>query len=116
MPNGTRSRDTAATFRAEPKKIKETAMSDADNSRFVMRDRHWHPKGLTPDYKTSITRSPRQALVSIPQSISEATGPDFSHLQFGKHDADLLLNFNTGSLPVGERIILSGRVLDQYGK
>ncbi len=40
-------------------------MSVADNSRFVIRDRNWHPKALTPDYKTSILRSPRQALVSI---------------------------------------------------
>jgi len=91
-------------------------MSELDTSRFVIRDRNWHPKALTPDYKTSITRSPRQALVSIPQSISETTGPDFSHLKMGEHDNDLLLNFNTGSLPIGERIIVSGRVMDQYGR
>lgn len=29
-------------------------MSDADSSRFVIRDRNWHPKALTPDYKTSV--------------------------------------------------------------
>ncbi|WP_122207036.1 protocatechuate 3,4-dioxygenase subunit beta [Pseudomonas viridiflava] len=91
-------------------------MPVADNSRFVIRDRNWHPKALTPDYKTSILRSPRQALVSIPQSISEASGPDFSHLTFGQHDNDLLLNFNNGGLPIGERILLAGRVCDQYGK
>ncbi|HCP29937.1 MAG TPA: protocatechuate 3,4-dioxygenase subunit beta, partial [Pseudomonas sp.] len=49
-------------------------MSELDTGRFVIRDRNWHPKALTPDYKTSITRSPRQALVSIAQSISETTG------------------------------------------
>ncbi|RMN69495.1 Protocatechuate 3,4-dioxygenase, beta subunit [Pseudomonas syringae] len=98
------------------KKNEENAMSAADNSRFVIRDRNWHPKALTPDYKTSILRSPRQALVSIPQSISETTGPDFSHLKFGQHDNDLLLNFNNGGLPIGERILLAGRVCDQYGK
>jgi len=91
-------------------------MSDAHNSRFAIRDRNWHPKALNPNYKTSILRSPRQALVSIPQSVSETTGPDFSHLQFDRHDADLLLNFNNGGLPIGERIILAGRVTDQYGK
>ena len=91
-------------------------MSDADSRRFVIRDRNWHPTALTPDYKTSIARSPRQALVSIPQSVSETSGPDFSHLQLGKFDNDLLLNFNNGGLPVGERILLSGRVCDQYGK
>jgi protocatechuate 3,4-dioxygenase beta subunit len=85
-------------------------------SRFVIRDRNWHPKALTPDYKTSVPRSPRQALVSIPQSLSETTGPDFSHLKMGEHDNDLLLNFNHGGLPIGERIVVSGRVMDQYGK
>ena len=91
-------------------------MSDADSRRFIIRDRNWHPKALTPDYKTSVPRSPRQALVSIPQSLSETTGPDFSHLKMGEHDNDLLLNFNHGGLPIGERIIVAGRVCDQYGK
>lgn len=91
-------------------------MSALDNARFVVRDRTLHPQALTPAYKTSVPRSPRQALVSIPQSLSEASGPDFSHLKFGEHDNDLLLNFNHGGLPIGERIVVSGRVVDQYGK
>ena len=53
-------------------------MPAEDNRRFAIRDRNWHPKAFTPDYKTSIARSPRQALVSVPQSISETTGPDLS--------------------------------------
>ncbi len=91
-------------------------MSEPDTRLFVARDRTWHPAALTPDYKTSVARSPRQALISIPASLSETTGPDFSHLKFGEHDNDLLLNFNHGGLPIGERIIISGRVMDQYGK
>lgn len=91
-------------------------MTAPTDSRFVIRDRNWHPKAFTPDYKTSIARSPRQALVSLPQSISETTGPDFTHLALGKHDNDLLLNFDNGGLPVGERIMVFGRIMDQYGK
>ncbi|MDV7213212.1 protocatechuate 3,4-dioxygenase subunit beta [Azotobacter beijerinckii] len=90
-------------------------MSELDTRRFVARDRNWQPKGYTPDYKTTIARSPSQALVSIPQSLSETTGPDFTHLKMGKYDNDLLLNFNHGGLPVGERVIMCGRVIDQYG-
>ncbi|MGU2567364.1 protocatechuate 3,4-dioxygenase subunit beta, partial [Pseudomonas aeruginosa] len=60
-------------------------MHDAESRRFVIRDRNWHPKALTPDYKTSVPRSPSQALVSIPQSLSETSGPDFSHLRLGRH-------------------------------
>ena len=91
-------------------------MSSQDSSRFIIRDRNWHPKALTPDYKTSTMRSPRQALVSIPQSASESTGPNFAHLTFGEFDNDLLLNYNHGGLPIGERIILAGRVCDQFGQ
>lgn len=71
---------------------------------------------LTLDYKTSVSRSPRQALVSIPQTPSESTGPDFSHFEPGQFDNDLLLNFNQGGLPIGERIILAGRVVDPFDK
>src|SRR5690554_7931411 len=92
-------------------------MHSDQESRFVIRDRNGrHPKAYFPDYKTSITRSPRQALVSIPQSVSETTGPDFSHLGFGKHDNDLLLNFITDALLVGERIIVYGRMLELLGQ
>jgi len=91
-------------------------LNDGNNRRFVTRDRAWHPKAYTPDYKTTVARSPHQALVSIPQSASEITGPDFSHLDMGRHDNDLLLNFDNGGLPIGERLIVHGRVMDQYGK
>jgi protocatechuate 3,4-dioxygenase beta subunit len=85
--------------------------------RFVQRDRNHHPAAYTPNYKTSVARSPKQALVSL-QSVSdsELLGPDFRELKMGEHDNDLLLNFNNGGLPVGERIIMFGKVLDQYGK
>ncbi len=97
-----------------------------DNKRFVARDRSWHPPAFAPGYKTSVARSPQQALVSMQQpTVSELTGPDFSHLRMGQYDNDLLMNFRQeGSpgvaqglgLPQGERIIMFGRVVDQFGK
>lgn len=85
--------------------------------RYVARDRTWHPQAYTPAYKSSIPRSPRQALVSLQhQTASERTGPDFSRLPLGPHDNDLLLNFGTGQLPQGERIVLFGTLRDQFGK
>ena len=69
-----------------------------DNKRFVARDRNWHPPAYAPGYKTSVARSPQQALVSMQQpTVSELTGPDFSHLRMGPHDNDLLLNFRQDS-------------------
>ena len=37
---------------------------------YYQRDRRLHPAALTPDYKTSVARSPRYALISLQQSAS----------------------------------------------
>ena len=44
-------------------------------SEFFQRDRSLHPPALTPEYKTSVLRSPRQPLLSLQNSLSEVTGP-----------------------------------------
>ena len=44
---------------------------------FHQRDRDIHPPAFTPDYKTSVLRSPRMALLSLQNSLSEVTGPVF---------------------------------------
>ena len=49
-------------------------MHDAESRRFVIRDRNWHPKALTPTTRPSVPRSPSQALVSIPQSLRKPAG------------------------------------------
>lgn len=91
-------------------------MAAPPNRRFVVRDRNWHPPAYAPGYKTTVARSPRQSLVSIPQTESEIVGPDFSRFPLGEHDNDLLLNFRQDGLPIGERMVMFGRVMDQYGK
>lgn len=84
---------------------------------YYQRDRAWHPPALTPNYKTSVTRSPRLALISLQNSISEITGPVFGHNDIDPIDNDLLKNYaQAGESPIGERIILHGRVLDQNSK
>ena len=84
---------------------------------YYQRDRAWHPPALTPNYKTSVTRSPRLALISLQNSISEITGPVFGHDDIDPMDNDLLKNYaQAGESPIGERIILHGRVLDQNSK
>lgn len=83
---------------------------------FHMRDRTLHPPAYDHGYKTSVPRSPRQALLTLQQSLSEITGPTFGHGQFGEHDHDLIKNFAHGGDPVGERIILHGRVLDENAR
>lgn len=84
---------------------------------FYPRDRSVHPPAFTPDYKTSVTRSPRFALISLQNSLSEVTGPVFGHGDIDPGDNDLLSNFaKAGESPIGERIILHGRVLDENAR
>lgn len=83
----------------------------------VQRNYEWHPPALTPQYKTSVTRSPNRALLSMPQTLSEQTGPVFGHDLLGERDSDLILNHaKSGELPIGERIIVHGKVLDEFGR
>ncbi len=83
---------------------------------FIHRDRSWQPPALTPQYKTSIKRSPTHPLLSLPTTPSEETGPRFGHSLLGPLDNDLVLNYAKGDgLPIGERIIVEGRILDENG-
>ncbi|WP_102867400.1 protocatechuate 3,4-dioxygenase subunit beta [Pseudovibrio exalbescens] len=84
---------------------------------FFPRDRNWHPKPLTPDYKTSVLRSPQKPLISFDNSLSETTGPVFGHNDLGELDSDLIQNYaRSGESALGERIIVHGRVLDESGR
>ncbi|MCB1354017.1 MAG: protocatechuate 3,4-dioxygenase subunit beta [Rhodobacteraceae bacterium] len=83
---------------------------------YYQRDRRLHPPALTPDYKTSVARSPRYSLISLQQSVSEVTGPVFGHNDIDPIDNDLIKNYATAGDPIGERIIVHGRVLDEDGR
>ena len=84
---------------------------------FYQRDRSIQPPAFTPDYKTSVARSPRYSMISLQNSVSEITGPRFGHNDIDAGDNDLLTNFaSEGASPIGERIILHGRVLDENAR
>ena len=83
---------------------------------YYMRDRKHHAPALTPEYKTSVTRSPQYALLSLENSLSEITGPVFSHNDIDPLDNDLIKNYSHGGEPIGERIIVHGRVLDENAR
>lgn len=71
------------------------------------------PAYLTPEYGSTVKRSPSQPLILLPQSLSELTGPVFGHDRVSASDADLTRQ-HSGE-PLGERIIVTGRVLDEDG-
>ena len=80
---------------------------------YYQRDRAWHPPAFTPDYKTSVLRSPRRALLSLENTISELTGPVFGPERLGPLDNDLIVNYAKTGDAIGQRLIVYGRVLDE---
>ncbi|MEJ6402044.1 protocatechuate 3,4-dioxygenase subunit beta [Yoonia sp. 2307UL14-13] len=84
--------------------------------RLIPRAKNWHPPPLTPDYKTTIARAPRQPFVTLPAAETELTGPTFGHGDVGPLDHDLTRNFSAEGEPIGPRIIVHGRVTDENAR
>lgn len=83
---------------------------------YYQRDRSLQPPALTPTYKTSVARSPRLPMISLENTISEITGPRFGPADLGPLDNDLIRNYAKDGEPIGERIIVHGRVLDENAR
>lgn len=69
------------------------------------------PLHLHPPYVSSLKRAPTRPLVRIPHTLSEVTGPVFSPGSVDVKACDLTIQ--RSAPPLGERIIVSGRVLDE---
>jgi protocatechuate 3,4-dioxygenase beta subunit len=67
-----------------------------------------------PDYRSTAFRSPGKALVMPPAGLTELTGPKFGQGDVRGSDADLTAH-GSGE-PIGERIIVHGRVTDSEGR
>jgi protocatechuate 3,4-dioxygenase, beta subunit len=67
-----------------------------------------------PEYRSTGLRAPRKPLLLLPSSLSDRTGPVFGEDAVSEADADLTRQ-HAGE-PVGERIVVSGRVLDGDGR
>ena len=75
----------------------------------------FEPPYLHPDYRSTVLRAPRRPPVSLPQEwFHHLPGPAFGRVPVRKEDADLTRQHR--GEPLGERIILSGRVLDSDGR
>ena len=72
------------------------------------------PPYLVSDYVGTRTRAPQRPLILIPQTLSEITGPVYGHSDVQPEEADLTKQ-HAGE-PLGERIIVKGRVLDEGGR
>jgi len=73
------------------------------------------PDYLHAPYVSSIGRAPQKPLVSIPQTLSEVTGPMFGRDSKEQGDCDMTMAPGGGEAQ-GQRIQVSGRVLDENGR
>jgi protocatechuate 3,4-dioxygenase, beta subunit len=72
------------------------------------------PPFLYEAYRATRTRAPKRPLVPLAHTLSEITGPVYGHERVGELDHDLTRQHD--GEPLGERIILHGRVLDGDGR
>lgn len=84
---------------------------------FNKRDWNSHPPLIDKGgYKSTAMRGPSKPLVPIAQSLSELTGPAYGHDSLGPLDHDLTKNAVKDADPQGERIIVTGKVMDESGR
>jgi protocatechuate 3,4-dioxygenase, beta subunit len=73
-----------------------------------------HPSYLYSDYRSTRLRAPERPLTILPHTLTEVTGPAYGHNKVGPFDHDLTRQ-HAGE-PLGERIIVHGRVMDGDGR
>jgi protocatechuate 3,4-dioxygenase beta subunit len=72
------------------------------------------PPYIYEPYHSTAKRAPVQPLVFLPHTLSERTGPVFGNLPIAETDRDLTRQ-HTGE-PIGQRMIVEGRVVDEDGE
>jgi protocatechuate 3,4-dioxygenase beta subunit len=73
-----------------------------------------HPPLNFSGYHSSLLRAPKRQPAAIPQRLTEITGPLLGAERVTAADADLTSRH--GGEPIGERIVVTGRVLDSGGR
>jgi protocatechuate 3,4-dioxygenase beta subunit len=73
-----------------------------------------HPLLDTPEYGSTALRHPKEPLQLLPQRLTEVTGPVLGEDRVSPGDADLTRQHD--GEPIGQRIVVHGRVLEQDGR
>jgi protocatechuate 3,4-dioxygenase beta subunit len=83
--------------------------------REFIRDHDVHPPMDFAGYKSTALRHPKQPLIYLPHTVTEISGPQLRGERVtGEFDNDLTRQH--GGEPLGERITVSGRLLDTAGQ
>jgi protocatechuate 3,4-dioxygenase beta subunit len=72
------------------------------------------PPLLYPPYQSTVKRAPSKPLIRLPQNFGDLAAPVYGYLPIGETDNDLTRQ-HPGE-PLGERIVVSGQVLDEEGR
>jgi protocatechuate 3,4-dioxygenase, beta subunit len=73
-----------------------------------------HPPLLYPEYASTVLRAPKEPLVWLAHTLTEVTGPVLGDRRPGEFDHDLTRQHD--GEPLGERIIVHGRVIEEDGR
>ncbi len=72
------------------------------------------PPYLDPNYGSTVKRAPSKPLVRLEHTLTEVTGPGFADGWTGADKTDLTRQ--SKAQPIGERMIVAGRMLDEHGR
>jgi protocatechuate 3,4-dioxygenase beta subunit len=91
-----------------------SAARDTIDLRSFRRDADSHPRNDVAEYASTRLRAPRRPLVYLPHTVTEVTGPALGEGRIETGDDDLTSGHE--GEPLGERIVVHGRVLDGDGR
>ncbi len=91
-------------------------MSNTTIGSIIRGDREVFPPYLYEAYQSTRLRAPTLPLIDVPLTLTELTGPGPVISSVSPEDADLTRNAGTGGEAIGQRIIVTGRVLDDHGR
>ena len=72
------------------------------------------PPLIYPPYKSTALRSPNRPLIRLPANFSDFNAPVYGYHAIGDTDTDLTRQHD--GEPLGERIVVAGRVIDEDGR
>lgn len=79
-------------------------------------DRRVHPPHVHAPYASTLARGPKAPLLPLAHALTDVTGPVYGDGDVTDLDADLTRNAVRDAEPIGERIIVTGRVRDEAGR
>jgi protocatechuate 3,4-dioxygenase beta subunit len=83
--------------------------------KLTKRDWETHPPMIYTDYKSTRLRGPKSPLIPMDECLMDARLPVYGASNIGELDHDLTKNGCVNGEPIGERIVVYGRVMDEFG-